>query len=736
MKRFTVVLAVCLYAVFGIRHSACAQVPQLINYQGRLLDGTNLVNGLVGLTLRLYNAPAAGTLVYADSNQVTVADGLYATQIGDGTVAGDLDLALTNAQVWLEAEVNGTVLTPRERWVAVAYARRTHGLHISATHGLVVLPQQGTNSLADSARHTVIGGGTGNTVGDSWQAVLDGGEANQIGDVSDNSVIGGGAFNTLGDNVHYGVIGGGYSNIIAVDADHAVIGGGRLNYMDVDARNSAIGGGNLNRVDGEAAAAVIAGGESNRIGQQATHAVIGGGGWNTIGSFMGRGAVIGGGHSNQISQSSFSVIGGGLHHRINDFSWESVVDGGRSNVIEGNSQWSAIGGGAFNTVAFNAHGAVVGGGTLNLIGTNADYSAIGGGSHNRVGEKSERSVIAGGLEHEVGTNSVWSTIGGGFSNAVRANSAACTIAGGRNNRIGQDSEYATVGGGLFNWIEDIHTYALIAGGVGHLIGSNGRAGVISGGQQNEIQALVTNATIAGGAEHLITTGAHHAVISGGMSNRVSGRYGTIPGGDQNLATNYAFAAGQRAKARHGGAFVWGDQTAADVASTNANSVTFRAGGGYRLFSDASLTLGAQLAPNASAWAAVSDRNAKQNFAPIDTAAILDQVAQLPLSAWTYKQDPEQRRYIGPMAQDFHAAFDLGNETTINTLDADGVALAAIQALAAESARLRQEATAWQGRQRTEDRGRQEQIDALSIENAALKQQLDEVLHRLRALEAR
>ena len=725
MKRCVWLAMLAFYSALGVRQSALADVPPLINYQGRLLDGTNLVNGVVGLTLRLYDAPAAGTLVYADSNQVTVADGLYATQIGDGTVAGDLDLALTNAQIWLETVVNGAVLTPRERLAAVAYARRTHGVHLSSTHGLVVLPQQGTNDLADSARHSVIGGGSANSVGDSWWALIDGGEANQIGDISDRSVIGGGAFNTLGGSVQFSVIGGGYSNAMAEGASYAVIGGGRRNSMDGLAAYAVIGGGLGNSVDLLATAGVIAGGESNRIGQDATHAVIGGGAWNTVENFLNEGAVIGGGYSNRISQSLLSVIGGGLQHRIGDFSWESVVDGGRSNVVEGNSQWSAIGGGAFNTVAFNAHGAVIGGGTLNLVGTNADYSAIGGGSHNRVGEKSERSVIAGGLEHEVGTNSVWATIGGGFSNVVRANSAACTIAGGRNNRIGQDAEYATVGGGLFNWIEDIHSYALIAGGVGHLIGSNGRAGVISGGQQNEIQGLVTNATIAGGAEHLITTGAHHAVISGGMSNRVSGRYGTIPGGDQNLATNYAFAAGQRAKARHGGTFVWGDQTAADVASTNANSVTFRAAGGYRLFSDTNLTLGAQLAPNATAWAAISDRNAKENFAPIDTAAILDQVAQLPLSAWTYKQDPEQRRYIGPMAQDFHAAFGLGNDTTINTLDTDGVALAAIQALAVAD---RVQCSGF--------RDQQEQIKSLEAENATLKQQLEDVLHRLQALEAR
>ena len=70
--------------------SASAQVPQLINYQGRLVLGTNLVNGTVGLSLRLFNVPSGGSSIYEDSNSVTVVDGLYATFIGDNTVSGSL----------------------------------------------------------------------------------------------------------------------------------------------------------------------------------------------------------------------------------------------------------------------------------------------------------------------------------------------------------------------------------------------------------------------------------------------------------------------------------------------------------------------------------------------------------------------------------------------------------------------------------------------------------------------
>jgi hypothetical protein len=85
---------------------------------------------------------------------------------------------------------------------------------------------------------------------------------------------------------------------------------------------------------------------------------------------------------------------------------------------------------------------------------------------------------------------------------------------------------------------------------------------------------------------------------------------------------------------------------------------------------------------------VSDRNMKRDFAPVDREAVLDRLARLPLSTWSYKQETQPARHIGPMAQDFKAAFGVGSsETTILQVDADGVAFAAIQALQGEVARL-------------------------------------------------
>jgi hypothetical protein len=77
----------------------------------------------------------------------------------------------------------------------------------------------------------------------------------------------------------------------------------------------------------------------------------------------------------------------------------------------------------------------------------------------------------------------------------------------------------------------------------------------------------------------------------------------------------------------------------------------------------------------------SDKNLKADVRPIDRQDLLERVGSLPISSWDYKSDTT-RRHIGPMAQDFHAAFGLNgaDETHINEVDIAGVSLAAIQEL--------------------------------------------------------
>jgi hypothetical protein len=93
----------------------------------------------------------------------------------------------------------------------------------------------------------------------------------------------------------------------------------------------------------------------------------------------------------------------------------------------------------------------------------------------------------------------------------------------------------------------------------------------------------------------------------------------------------------------------------------------------------SVQLGGQM--YAQAYNLTSDRNAKDNLSPVDPMKILDKVAGLSVTEWNYKNDPS-KRYVGPMAQDFHTAFGLGgsDEKTISVVNAQGVTLAAIQGL--------------------------------------------------------
>ncbi|HEY3763190.1 MAG TPA: tail fiber domain-containing protein, partial [Verrucomicrobiae bacterium] len=86
--------------------------------------------------------------------------------------------------------------------------------------------------------------------------------------------------------------------------------------------------------------------------------------------------------------------------------------------------------------------------------------------------------------------------------------------------------------------------------------------------------------------------------------------------------------------------------------------------------------------NGTTWVNGSDRNSKHAITAIDPQSVLQKISTMPITKWEYKVDPNGVEHIGPMAQDFHAAFGLngGDDKHISTVDEGGVALAAIQAL--------------------------------------------------------
>ena len=189
---------------------------------------------------------------------------------------------------------------------------------------------------------------------------------------------------------------------------------------------------------------------------------------------------------------------------------------------------------------------------------------------------------------------------------------------------------------------------------------------------------------AGGAAN--TASGQNSTVGGGGSNAVSGLYSTVAGGVLNDASgSYTFAGGRRAKATTMGSFIWADSKDFDFLPSVPNFFGVRATGGvgFTVAIDAggNVSQFCNLLPGVAAWQCTSDRESKENFAPVDDQAILDQLIAMPLSTWNFKGADPKIRLLGPTAQDFHEAFALGyDDKTIVSTNVHGVALAAIRGL--------------------------------------------------------
>ena len=172
--------------------------------------------------------------------------------------------------------------------------------------------------------------------------------------------------------------------------------------------------------------------------------------------------------------------------------------------------------------------------------------------------------------------------------------------------------------------------------------------------------------------------------------------------------DYSVAIGQRASTNgHAGAMVFSDGSTTDSTQASANNqFTVRAAGGYRLFSNATMTTGMQMSAGGSSWVVISDRNRKQDFLAVDGEDLLLRLRGVPVSTWRYRDEADRSTlHIGPMAQDWHRAFGFTtDDRTINMSDFDGVNLAAIQALTRRTEALQAE--------NAELRARLERLEAL------------------------
>jgi hypothetical protein len=218
-------------------------------------------------------------------------------------------------------------------------------------------------------------------------------------------------------------------------------------------------------------------------------------------------------------------------------------------------------------------------------------------------------------------------------------------------------------------------------------GQRHRRSVFGAGQSNT--ASGAGAFVGAGSGNAAR--GEYSVVSGGSGNLATGYLSTIVGGYRNYASGQtSFAGGFGSYAVHTGAFVWSDSTsgAAHLVSTAPNQFLVRATGGVKFYSNAKMSVGAYLAPGSGTWGSASDRNLKRDVAALDDADILEKVAALPISRWSYVSE-RGVRHIGPMAQDFYAAFRVGEDDRhITSIDEDGVALVAVKALHGENTALR------------------------------------------------
>jgi hypothetical protein len=347
-------------------------------------------------------------------------------------------------------------------------------------------------------------------------------------------------------------------------------------------------------------------------------------------------------------------------------------------------------GGGFDNVAFGTESGVLEGSENEVCESN---SSIANGFSNAIsgGGAAYDSFIGSGQANTITGSAEYGFIGGGDDNTLTAQGAA--ISGGAGNQnAGTD---AMLGAGSSNTITSAATYGVIAGGINNKV--SGEGGYIAAGGYN---------TLSG----------EGAVIDGGFSNTASGNFATIPGGYENSAAGiYSFAAGVHASAVQNGTFVWSDGSNGDttLASVRAYQFLARASGGFTLWTNAASTVGATLAPGSGTWASASDRNMKMNVVRVDDSAVLDKVASLPINRWSYITE-RGVRHVGPMAQDFYAAFGVGEDDKhITSIDEDGVALAAIKALHTENAALRALLAAATARQARRDADMQRRLDRLS-----------------------
>jgi hypothetical protein len=341
-----------------------------------------------------------------------------------------------------------------------------------------------------------------------------------------------------------------------------------------------------------------------------------------------------------------------------------------------------------------------------------NYGTVGGGYANRAGNADT-----------VGSNEPFATVGGGAGNVAAGRES--TVAGGRENRASADT--STIAGGANNQ-------------------SSGVWGAVGGGASNVASGLF--GTVAGGSNN--TASGQSSSVSGGFANCAGGNNSWAggagayvrPGTDPANACAAGSSLGTSGDADGDeGTFVWNDGAGGStMASTGPNRFIVRASGGVWFGTTTfpiipsgqfiATSTGAHLTTGGT-WTNASSRALKTAFESIDAGEILARVLALPLTRWQYRASPAEGVHLGPIAEDFHDAFGLGADgRAISTVDANGVALAAIQGLNAKVERAESAREAELAALRAENAKLRGEAAAIRDEGAALRARLEAIEARL------
>lgn len=177
----------------------------------------------------------------------------------------------------------------------------------------------------------------------------------------------------------------------------------------------------------------------------------------------------------------------------------------------------------------------------------------------------------------------------------------------------------------------------------------------------------------------------------GFSTIASGAGSVALGSSTRAAGLTSVALGRNAIAASHGSFVFADRSSNNsFTSELPNEFGVRAAGGVYLYTSSNLGTGCWLPAGSGVWSCASDRNSKEHFDPVDGEMVLTKLRAMPIERWSYRSEPGVA-HVGPVAQDFHAAFGLGvDDKTVGHLDLSGIALRAIQALEARTRDLAEE----------------------------------------------